>query len=485
MSHLPAPDRTAVPTTLEWIEAVGYLNARVTNVSASTTANFTQPALHSTVTVSVTTSTAFIPGDTVAVSGALSTYRGGFYYVMSKPSATSLLLKLVDDGLAPGSTVASGADVRTVTPILVTPRDRGQLIVTDLYCDSLVCPGFGDTTRPTVSIGWNRGGTPFSEFYNAQQLNFASTRSSGTTAASLGAAFTQPAVGASVTARLATPGVYALGTWGFPLGTILRVMRGGVYEVTGFTTTTTTANFTQPAVNASVTINVSSSTGFAIGDFIFVSTTTVAGAGAYEITATTATSITATLRNIGSSFLPGVASAATVASGSTVTHGQKFELTLRRDSQLDTGQSVATGNSVFAYSDARAVTVASYVQPTSGLTVVVTVDDNRTFVVGTTVWVSFSPTSSAGLYSVTSKTGLDRLTLTLSTVIDYASGSTVPSGATIHVRRQAGQVLPLRGFGTTRLAVEPGCAVAGYVSVSGNATSADIAAIFLRGYYVS
>lgn len=485
MSYLPAPDRTAVPTTTEWIEAVGYLNARVTNVSTSTTVAFTQPALHASVTVTVASSTAFIPGDTVAISGSLATYRGGFYYVLSKPSATSLSLKLIDDGLAPGSTVASGADVRSVNPILVTPRNRGQLIVTDLYCDSLVCPGFGDTTRPTVSVGWNKGGTPFSEFYNAQQLNFASLRSSGTTAASLGAAFTQPAVGSSVDARLAAPGAYAVGTWAFPLGTTVRVMRGGVYEVAGFTTTTTTANFTQPAVNSSVVIPVASSTGFAIGDFLFVSTTTVPGAGVYEITATTATSITATLRNVGSSFLPGVASASTVASGSTVTHGQKVSLTLLRDSQLDAGQSVATGNSVFAYSDARATTTASYVQPTSGSTVIVTVDDNRTFVVGTTVWLSFSPTSSAGLYTVTSKTGLDRMTLTLSTVIDYAVGSTVPAGAEVHVRRQAGQVLPLRGFGTSRLAVEPGCPIAGYVSVSGNATSADVAAIFLRGYFVS
>lgn len=485
MSHLPAPDRTAVSTSRTWIEAVGYLDARVANVSTSTTASFTQPALHSSVTVSVSTSTAFAPGDTVALSGSLATYRGGFYLVLSKPSSTSLSLKLIEDGIAPGSTVASGANVRTVTPILVTPRDRGPLVVTDLYCDSLVCPGFGDTGRATVSIGWNKGGTPFSEFYAAQQLNFAATRSSGTTAASVGVAFAQPAVGSTVSVKLATPGVYALGTWGFPLGTTLRILRGGVYQVAGFTTTTTTANFTQPAVNSSVVVQVSSSTGFAVGDFFFVSTSTVAGAGAYEVTATTATSITATLRNIGSSFLPGVASASTVASGSTVTHAQTFTLSLLRDSQLDAGQSVAVGNSVFGYSDARATTTASFVQPTSGSTVVVTVDDNRTFVVGTTVWLTFSPTSSVALYSVTSKTGLDRMTLTLSTVIDYAVGVTVPAGATVHVRRQAGQVLPLRGTGTTRLAVDPGSAIAGYVSVAGNATSADVSAIFLRGYFAS
>lgn len=485
MSHLPAPDRTAVPTTTSWIEAVGYCDVRVANVTTSLSASFVQPAIGSTVTVTVATSTAFVVGDTVAVSGSLATYRGGFYRVASKPSATSLSLRLVSDGIAPGGTVASGADVRSVTPILVTPRDRGQLVVTELYCDSLVCPGFGDTTRPTISVGWNRGGTPFSEFYNAQQLNFASLRSSGTTAASLGATFVQPAVGSAVTVRLATPGAYSLGTWGFPLGSTVRVLRSGVFEVSGFTTTTTTASFTQPAVNASVTIQVASSTGFAVGNFFFVSTTTVAGAGAYEVTSTTATSITATLRNVGSSFLPGVASASTVASGSTVTHGQALGLTLLRDSATDAGQTIATANSVFRYSDARATTVASYVQPTSGSTVVVTVDDNRDFVVGTTVWISFSSASSAGLYSVTSKTGLDRLTLTLSTVIDYAVGSTVPTGATVHVRRQAGQVLPLRGFGTTRLSVEPGSPIAAYISVSGNATAADVSAIFLRGFFVS
>lgn len=485
MSYLPAPDRTAVPTTTSWIEAVGYCDARRANVSTSLSVSYTQPAVGSAVTVTVGSSTAFVVGDTVAVSGALATYRGGIYQVASKPSSTSLSLRLVNDGIAPGGTVASGADVRSVTPLLVTPRDRGQLVVTELYCDSLVCPGFGDTTRPTISIGWNRGGTPFSEFYSAQQLNFTTTRSSGTTAASLGATFVQPAVGAAVTVRLATPGVYSLGTWGFPLGSTVRIIRSGVFSVSGFTTTTTTANYTQPAVGASVTIAVSSSTGFAIGDYFFVSTPTVAGAGAYVVTGTTATSITATLNNVGSSFLPGVASASIVSSGATVTHGQALTVTLQRDAQTDAGQTIATAGSVFRYSDARATTVASYVQPTSGTNVVVTVDDNRDFVVGTTLWVTFSPTSSAGLYSVASKTGLDRLTLTLSTVINYAVGSTVPSGATIHVRRSAGQVLPLRGFGTTRLAVEPGCIVAVYVSVAGNATAADISAIFLRGFFVS
>jgi hypothetical protein len=485
MSHLPAPDRTAVPTTRLWAEAVGYCDIRTINVSTSTTAAFTQPAIGASVTVAVATSTSLVPGDTVAISGSLATYRGGFYKVLSKPTTTSILAELITPGIAPGGTVAIGADCRSVTPIMVTPSSRGAFVVTDLYADSLACPGFGDTTRCTISIGWNKGGTPFSEFYSAQQLNFVTTLSSGTSAASLGAAFVQPAVGSSVSVRLATPGVYALGTWGFPLGTVLQVVRGGVYSVAGFTTTTTTANYTQPAVGSSVTINVASSTGFAVNDYLWVSTPTVSGAGVYVVTATTATSITCTLNNVGSSFLPGVASTTVIASGATVTHGQTFSLTLLRDSRLAVGQSVATGNSVFSWREGKATTTATFVQPTIGTTVLVTVADNRDLVVGTTVWLNVGFGSSAGIYSVTSKTGLNQVLLSFTTAIDYASGATVPVGAVMHVRRQGGQVLPLRTTGTTRLSVDPGAPIAAYVSVAGDPISCGLVAIHVRGYFVS
>jgi len=396
-----------------------------------------------------------------------------------------MVLRLLDAGISPGGTVASGADCRSVTPLMIAPSARGSFVVTDLYADSLACPGFGDTTRCTISIGWNKGGTPFSEYYSAQQLNFVASLSSGTSAASLGAAFTQPAIGSTVVATLAAPGAYSLGTWGFPINTVLQVLRGGVYSVSALQTTTTTANYTQPAVGSSVTINVTSSTGFAVNDYIFVSTAAVAGAGAYQITATTATSITARLDNIGSSFLPGVASASVVASGATVTHAQKMTLTLLRDSRLATGQSVATGNSVFSYREGKTTTTATFVQPTSGTTVLVTVADNTDFVVGTTVWVNVGFGSSAGIYSITSKTGLDKILLNLTTVIDYAVASTVPIGATLHVRRQAGQVLPLRTSGTSRLSVDPGAPIAAYVSVAGDPTACGLVAIQLRGYFVS
>jgi hypothetical protein len=485
MSHLPAPDRTAVPTTLHWIEAVAYVDTRKQNVTTSLSASFTQPAVGGTVTITVGSSTAFAAGDTFAVSGSLATYRGGIYFCLSKPSSTSIVAQLIDPGIAPGGTVAINASVTTITPLLVTPSNRGNLVVTDLYADSLVCPGFGDTTRATVSVGWNRGGTPYSEFYNAQQLNFVSTLSSGSSASSTGATFTQPALNGSVTVSLAAPAVYSIGTWAYPVGTTVRIMRSGVYTVDSLHTTTTTANYTQPAVGSTVVVNVTSSTGFAVGEWVWVSNGTTLGAGAYEITATTATSLTLRLNNIGSSFLPGIASASVVASGATVTHAQKLNLVLVRDSSASSGQTIASGTTVFRYLEPKATTAASYVQPTSGTNVTLTVDDNRGFIVGTTVWVNVGFDNSAGIYSVASKTGLDRITLTLTTAINYAVGSTVPSGAVLHVRRQAGQVLPLRTFGTTRLSVDPGSPIGVYVSVSSNATAASVVAVHLRGFYVS
>jgi hypothetical protein len=93
--------------------------------------------------------------------------------------------------------------------------------------------------------------------------------------------------------------------------------------------------------------------------------------------------------------------------------------------------------------------------------------------------------NNAGIYSIASKTGLSKMTLTLSSIDTYASAATVPSGMSIYIRRQAGQVLPLRGFGASRLSVDPGSPIAAYVSVSGDPTSAGIVALFVRGFYTS
>lgn len=486
MSHLPPFDATAVPTATRWVEAVGYCDVRKLNVSTSLSANFTQPAVGSTVTVTVGSSTAFVVGDTVAVSGALSTYRGGVYCVAAKPTATTMTLQLLVRGfIAPGSVVASGADVRSVSPILVTPTDRGQLVVTDLYCDSLVCPGFGDTTRPTISIGWNRGGTPFSEFYSAQQLNFTPTRSSGQMAASTALTFAQPAIGASVSIKLAAPAAYSLGTWGFPLDTTVEVLRSGVYRVAGFVTTTTTAAFSQPVLNASVTINVASTVDYAVGDFVWSSTPTIPAVGVYEITAKTTTSLTVAARNAGLSFETTVTVGTSIPIGSTIWHAQTLQVQLLRDSRPAAGQTVPAGLSVIRYWPDAATTAAPFVIAGIGNSTVF-VDDNRQFTVGTSVIVNVSPTSCAGIYTVIQKRGLDRLDIDIATFVDYSpAGVTVPAGASVIPWRQSGQVLPLRGSGTTRLSVDPGSVIAAYVSVSGNATAADVVAIHLRGYHVS
>lgn len=485
MSHLPPLDATAVPTTLRWIEAVGYCDVRKLNVASNLTVGFTQPAVGSTVTVSVGSSTAFVVGDTVAVSGALATYRGGVYCIDAKPSSTTLTLRLLERGfIAPGSTVVSGADVRSVSPILVTPLDRGPLVVTDLYCDSLTCPGFGDTTRPTISIGFNKGGTPFSEFYAAQQLNFASTRSSAQMASSTGATFAQPAVGSTVAIKLSVPAVYSLGTWGYPLGTTVEVIRSGVYAVAGFVTTTTTTAYTQPTT--SVTINVvSTGTDFVVGDFVWVSTPTNPAVALYEITARTTTTLTVTLRNAGGSFVSSVSSGTTIAAGATVWHAQYLQCQLLRHPKTAAGQTVPAGLSVIRYWDDGSTTPTTFVISGIGNSLI-NVADNRQFVVGSSVIVNVSPTVCAGIYTVNQKTGVDQIGAGIATFVDYpTAGTTVPAGASVTPWRPVGQVLPLRGTGTTRLSVDPGSVIAAYVSVAGNATSADVIAIHLRGYHTS
>lgn len=485
MSHLPAPDGTAVTTSNLWHEAVGYCNIKVANVTTNTTANFTQPQIGGTVTVSVSSSSAFTVGDTVAISGSLSTYRGGFYYVMSKPTTTSAVVLLIADGIAPGGTVVSGATFTSVTPIMITSKNRGQFVVTNLYADSLTCPGFGDTGRCTISIGWNKGGTPYSEFYSAQQLNFVATLSSATMASSLAATFVQPAINSSVLVTLATPAIYSAGTWCYPVGTTIRIWRAGVYTVSSLITTTTTANYTQPATSGSVVISVASTTAFAIGDYIWVSSGTTAGAGCYSITAKTATTLTCTLVTLSSSFLQGITNPTVIPSGATVTHASQMNVTLTRDPQASAGQTIATGNSVISYNPGASTTTASYVQPAIGSGVLVSVSDNTPFVVGTSVWLSSGYNTNAGLYSVASKTGLDKMTLTLSSIDTYAVGATVPSNMVINPYRQSGQVLPVRTFGTSRLSVDPGSPIGAYVSVAGNPTSAGITAIYVRGFYAS
>lgn len=125
--------------------------------------------------------------------------------------------------------------------------------------------------------------------------------------ASVVANYTQPAVGASVTVAISDNTQYVVDR-------TVWITSGGYYRVSAAPVfgTQTTAAYVQPAVAATVTISVASTTGIIIGRTIFVET-----GGYYTVTAVPSAT-TVTIQNLG--YTGNAAVAANVPSGSVV-HG--------------------------------------------------------------------------------------------------------------------------------------------------------------------
>lgn len=248
----------------------------------STTAEFNQPAVDSNVTVSVRNSRLFAVGSNVFIE------VGGNYEVISKPSVTQLELKnLGTDQVNAAESTAISAGSRVyqsgaqgdsgISAIAITTTDFNQ-------------PGEGATR--TVNVEDSRG------LFVGQRIG---------TSAQSGNTYEVAAIinGTSIDLRnLAGLGNAAALTI-IPSGTKLApVGQDGTDAIAA-----TTADFTQPAENLTVSATVDKTTGFVAGQDIASSTST------YEIVSIDSTT-TLTIRNL--------TGQGNLAAGQTVSSGTKL-----------------------------------------------------------------------------------------------------------------------------------------------------------------
>lgn len=163
--------------------------------------------------------------------------------------------------------------------------------------------------------------------------------------------------------------------------------------------TTTTANFTQPAVAATVVVSVADSSGFAIGQNVYIET-----GGHYVVTVTGVGSMT--VRNDGATG--NAAPAATILSGSDVSTAGA------------TGAAGDTGSNAFTN------TTANFTQPSVGATVVISVNDSEWVAIGQQIYVE-----NGGYYEVTN-TGASSVTAeNTGAAGNAAPAATVNSGSKV------------------------------------------------------
>jgi hypothetical protein len=308
---------------------------------------------------------------------------------------------------------------------------------------------------------------------------------------STAASFTVPSVGNTV--EIFTDAPVVAGVLPTTAGSIIseiyerfRVGKGGgVYEVTNLYSASLTSAYTQPAGGGSVGVAVDATTNFSVGDFTYVMTTGGTMAGVYNITAKTVNAITMSLQSGATPFLAGVTTGNSV--NGTVYNARRFVSKLTKEEGVPVGKTVATGVTVSRYFNAgdypfKASTTVDFTQPAT--TVTVTVDDNRWMIPGLNIHIGGSaPGSEGGIYTVTSKTGFDKMLLTLQTNGGIITGATVPSGSIIRPSLFQGQQMTIKALGTTRLAAPPGSTIAAF-----NTTGANVpftSRIIVTGYFTS
>jgi hypothetical protein len=365
------------------------------NAYTQTTAAFTVPAVGATVSVAVgVTSWMGGNGYYVFITGA------GYYAVSSITDATHAVLTNgggASNAIA-GTTVPSGSTVSAAGPAGAagTPGAPGAaLSAYDALASSFVMPAAAaSVTISIANTAWMAVG---------QVIYIAS-------AGYFQVASISSATQASVT-NLNYPGNASAG------GTIAsgsKVSAGGLIGATGSggagknAFTNLAANFTQPSVNATVSINVGTTAWMALAQIIFVQ-----GGGYYSVASITDLT-DAIVTNLG--YAGNAAPTATVTSGSTV--------------------AVTPGGLVGqAGADSFTTTTASFTQPTSGSTVTVTVANTSWIAQGQNLFIP-----GAGYYSVSVVTDATHVVLTNSGVAGSASaGTTIASGSKVSPAGAQGQ----------------------------------------------
>jgi hypothetical protein len=357
------------------------------NAYTLTTASFVVPAVGATVSVALQ-STSWLGGNGyyVFITGA------GYYAVSSITDATHAVLTNAGgtSNAIVGTTVPSGATVSAAGPA-GAPGAAGTagaaLSAYDALSSSFTMPAAAaNVTISIANTAWLGVG---------QVIYIAS------------AGYFQVASISSATQALVTnlnyPGNASAG------GTIAsgsKVSAGGLIGATGSggagknAFTNLAANFTQPAVNATVSINVGTTAWMAVGQIVFVQ-----GGGYYSV---------ASITDLTDVVITNLGYAGNASPGATVTSGSTVAVT-------PGGLAGQAGTNAFT------VTAASFTMPAAASPVTVTI--------GTSAWIAQGQNlyvAGAGYFSVSAVTDGTHVVLTNSGVPgNVVSGTVIAAGAQV------------------------------------------------------
>jgi hypothetical protein len=395
----------AIDTPLLPAQAAAGGGSAGQNAYTTTTASFTVPAAGSTVSVAVV-STAWMGGSGyyVFITGA------GYYAVNSITDSTHVVLTntgSASNAIA-GTTVASGVTVTAAGPAGTagTPGTSGAaLSAYDALASPFTMPAVSGTV--TITIG-------NTAWISANQIIYIAT-----------AGYLQVSAISSATQVLVTnlnyPGNATAGT---VIASGSRVSPGGLQGPPGAggaglnAFTTLSANFIQPAINATVTVNVGSTTWMATGQGIFIQ-----GGGYYTISSI-ADATHAVVTNFGGSANP--------AAGSTITGSGTQNVT-------------PAGTPGVAGSSSYTTTTASFVMPGVASSVTVTLASTSWMAQAQNVYVV-----GAGYFDISSITDATHAVLiNLGSLGNVSSGTTIPSGSMVSTAGATGPTGSGGGGGTS------------------------------------
>lgn len=369
------------------------------NAFTTLSAGFTVPAVGATVSLNVG-STAWMGG----AGYALFITGAGYYLVNSITDATHVVV--TNSGSAanqpPGTTVTSGGTITSAGPQGAAGATGASLSAYDALTASFTQPAVSGTVAITISnTAWlsanqiiyvaSGGYYQVATVVNATTLNVTNLNYPGNATA-----------GATI----------ASGSKVSPAGLQGPQGAGGA-GLNAFTTLS--ANFTQPAINANVTINVGTTAWMGTGQGVFVQ-----GGGYYAV---------ASISDLTHAVLTNVGGSSNVAAGLTVVGSGT--------------QTVApAGTPGIAGTNAFTVTIAAFTVPTPNSTVTVTV--------GATGWMAQGQNlylPGAGYYSVSTVTDATHVVLTNSgTSGNATAGNTIASGTAVS---PAGAIGPAGPIGAT------------------------------------
>lgn len=354
------------------------------NAYTNLTAGFTVPAVGSGVSINVA-STAWMGG----VGYGIFVTGAGYYLIQSITDATHAVVTNSGSpaNVPPGTSVVSGGTVTGAGPQGAPGSTATVLSAYDSTTASFTMPSVGSTVTITINnTAW----------LSANQIIYVASAGYFQIATVVNAT-TLSATNLNYPGNATATTVIASGSKVSPAGLQGPQGAGGA-GLNAFTTLS--ANFTQPAISANVTINVGTTAWMAVGQGIFV-----VGGGYYTISSVSDLTH-AVVTNLGGSSNPGA--------GSTITGS----------GTQNVGPAGVPGTvGINAYT----TTTANFTTPVVGTSVTVIVANAFWASVGQVIFVQ-----GAGYYQVASV--LSSIQLSLTNLAGYgntSSGATITAGATV------------------------------------------------------